>query len=525
MTTQSSATPTILWIPGPLGPKLARYLEAHWNPVWVADSAEAAEDLIAEFPIQRIVTVYTDRWRDGEPLWAGLPHHAVLFPDTIPPEFTEKYPDCVPLTGSLPGNVAAWMQAVDVHTRQDTLGLTWDDDPEGTPSPPPSKPSLQWSEAAVEEEVVEYEAEAEAAIEAETEANGGDDSEPAFAEVAQRPVSRPAPGTPPEVRRVRTLPNPYREDSPTRSSAAVEPMSSPHLVPQPAPNTWNHHVIASFSTAGGVGKTTTASILARLLQETGRRVTIVEADEEKAGVLRMFGCAPASNGLDLIDEMIWRDVKALSERLQDIVVAVNMQSKGIPPILVYPLVGVLEGLRVPDREAFREFLRLLKKDTEYLIVDLPPRLRDEMAIATLAEADAVCFVYEPTEPNLDAATRHLHDIQTNDMFDRNKYALIINKNTPRALPAGEMTKVLQVPLLGVIPEESIVYHTLANTGRIRLPHDSPWRGVLQNLLAQLHDDLPADEPDPRSHTARRPKHPNAAAGSSPSFMRRVLGGR
>ncbi len=285
-------------------------------------------------------------------------------------------------------------------------------------------------------------------------------------------------------------------------------------------------IIASFSTAGGVGKTTTISVMARLLQEKGRKVAVVEADEEKAGILRLFGLQPANDGLDTIPDIIWPDKEALEARIAGM--AVPITQRGLPDLVVYPLIGTLEGLQVPSSEAFADFLELLKESYDYVLVDLGPRLRDDITIGTLTAADAVVLVYEPTEPNLDAAVRHMENIEQMKLFSRDKYVLLINKVTSRGIKPKLMGQTLELPVIGVMQEETDTYHTLANTGRISLPADSPWRAALAELMSRVgdEDDNYEDVKPQKAKSQRRGKAERGAKvrpTQERSFMRRLLG--
>jgi len=484
---------TLLWIPGLSGPRLADKLQSQWSPVWVAGSADAAETYLIEHAIDRIITVYSDQWETGAGLWEGVPYHAVLIPHEPPDDLVARYPDVTFLQGPLPRNVIDWMTWVDQVQTAPADALIWDDSDDSIEAGDPPDATITWRES----------------------------DEGTESERDKRSHSAP----PAQVRNPSSGFLKVPQDPKTRPT--LYPAGTPRggHVPKGQANAWSHRTVACFSTAGGVGKTTTASILARLLQEAGRRVTIVEADEEKAGILRMFGYDPATNGLDMIPPMIWPDMGALAEKLEDIVVPINRQ-KGLPPILVYPLVGQLEGLQVENNEYFRQFLTMLQADADYLIVDLPPRLRDVVTIATLIVADAVVFVYEPTEPNLDAAIRHMHDVEVTQYFDRKKYALLINKDTARGLNVSAMARTVDLPLLGVIPEQTVVYHAMANTGRIVLGADSPWRGVLAALQRHVGDDAPIEIPNEPTHPGRtRGPKVSKSSGRDPSksLIRRVFG--
>jgi uncharacterized protein YjhX (UPF0386 family) len=92
-----------------------------------------------------------------------------------------------------------------------------------------------------------------------------------------------------------------------------------------------------------------------------------------------------------------------------------------------------------------------------------------------------------------------------------------------------MAQTLELPVMGVMQEETDTYHALANTGRISLPEDSPWRAALAELMSRVGDeDATVDVKSQKgSKSQRRGKLQKRAttvrATQERSFMRRLLG--
>ena len=436
-------TPTVIWIPGVIGTRLAERLRADWDPIVAVSNGDELQRMTTTMAIERVIVAYSDDWEQHQQFWRDVPHVALLLGNVEPPSDWQDARITL-LTGPLPNNVIAWMRKCDMEaeTQVDAAQLPWD------------------------------------------EHNNATHVEPAVPFRPERPIV-------------------------TNRNHGGDTLSLSRPL-------FNSRILAFFSTAGGVGKTTSTSVIARLLRERGRRVAIVEADEEKAGILRMFGMPPALQGLDSIPEMIWPDPEALSQKLEQI--AVPLAQRGLPEIVIYPFAGALDGIQVPSREVFGDFLLMLQKQYDYVLVDLGPRLRDEMTLGTLNVADTVLLVYGPTEVDLDAALRHMQNVEEMARFSRDKYRLILNKvEESSKINPRAVANTLNLPVLGMIPNDAATYHQMANTGRIALPADSPWR----DIFVQLMNDL-AESPEP-SNSAQPTHSAKADKNAKPHWIRRVLG--
>lgn len=299
---------------------------------------------------------------------------------------------------------------------------------------------------------------------------------------------------------------------------ALDWTDSPRPASTPPPR-----IIVTSSTAGGVGKTTTASLLARLAAEQGARVTLVEADEDKSGLLRLFGHAPATQGLDTISSILWNDPAALFPAVAECAVTVPVRPG---TVTIYPMVGRAEGLVLSQPDSWAGLLRHLADSADLVLVDLPPRFRDVLAFTSVQVADCTVLVYEPTEINLDAYIKHVTLAQELDL-DVHRFRLVLNRVTDAGLDPGQFTAcVPEVPLVGVIPENPVAYRTYVNTGRLVLDPTSPWRDVYRLLTSGAAPSstapaltlgrLPPSVPTPVRVSTAKPAEPAP-------FWRRVLG--
>ena len=265
-------------------------------------------------------------------------------------------------------------------------------------------------------------------------------------------------------------------------------------------------ILAIGSTAGGVGKTTTASILARLAAEEGQRVALVEADEDKSGLLRLFGKDPAEHGLDTIPRILWDDPERLFPEVEACGVSVNLRPGALT---IYPMVGKVEGLVLKRADPWIGLIEHLATTADLVICDLPPRLRDMLAYGPVRIANQTLLLYEPTEVNLDAYIKHVAMAKSPELdLDTRRFRLVLNRMSNTGLTPEKFERcVPDVPLIGVIPEDLDGHRTYVNTGRIVLEADSPWRALYSHVMRP--DLSPVAEP------ARRPPQPTARLTATP----------
>ncbi|WP_018305459.1 AAA family ATPase [Desulfitobacterium hafniense] len=234
--------------------------------------------------------------------------------------------------------------------------------------------------------------------------------------------------------------------------------------------------VALFSPGGGVGKTTAAVHLAKLAEQARINVGLVEADEDKGGVLRYLGRSPAQEGLDSLEKAVWDDQGFFNENMKRI-----MQKVG--RISVVPMVSTFSGLAC-NMQNVSSLFSWAESQFDLTLYDLPPRLRDVMTFSVLQEVDQVVLVAEPTDILMDAIQKHLKLCQEVEQFHTlpKKYRLLVNKVPEKnGLRPEEMADALGLPLLGSISADVEHYDRMINRAKFEIPSDSAWRKVFFNM--------------------------------------------
>lgn len=148
-------------------------------------------------------------------------------------------------------------------------------------------------------------------------------------------------------------------------------------------------VIAVANQKGGVGKTTTALNLAYALGEMGRRVLVVDADQQAT--------ATEGSGLDPLSIQDRRagleDVLFGQTAIRDAIVACD--GYDILPCTIALAEAQIKILLDPDdgRFALRDRLEQVQHDYDFIIIDCPP----ELALITITALIAADDVLIPTK--------------------------------------------------------------------------------------------------------------------------------
>lgn len=150
----------------------------------------------------------------------------------------------------------------------------------------------------------------------------------------------------------------------------------------PRPLALSAHCIAIANQKGGVGKTTTAVNLSASLAADGRRVLLVDIDQQ--------GNASSGLGFPKNDvEVSVYHALMLEAALADVIVATEIETLHLAPAS-RELVGVEYALAELDdpRTRLRTVLEPILEHYEYIVLDCPPAL-DLVTINALTAANAV----------------------------------------------------------------------------------------------------------------------------------------
>lgn len=224
--------------------------------------------------------------------------------------------------------------------------------------------------------------------------------------------------------------------------------------------------IVVTSGKGGVGKTTVAVNLSAQLARRGQRVILCDADF----------------GLNNVD------VAAGVEHLitYDIVDVIEGRCRAKQALVRHPTYGNLYLLTsshsAPERyvspQAVKVVLDALAPQFDFIFIDCPAGIDDgfHRAVATADEAIVVTTPHISALRDADKVITVLKSYQLNDLtavVNMARGDLLLSRDS---LSPKEISELLKIPLLGVLPEDYGIYQ-----GEITQPH-SAFRILANNLL-------------------------------------------
>ena len=233
--------------------------------------------------------------------------------------------------------------------------------------------------------------------------------------------------------------------------------------------------IAVASGKGGVGKSVITANLAAALALNGSRVVVVDAD---IGLRSQDALLSLENRVvyDLVD--LAKGECTLDQAL--------LACESVPSLHLLPAAQFdrVKALR-PDR--FSDILHTLRTRYDYVFVDCPAGLERGLRNVLNAGVDETVLVVTPDDIALRSAER------TAQVMDAKKAArplLIVNRLDPVLVRSGEMmsaqtlAQVLDLQLLGVIPEDPVVYRSLL-THRLLVSCDCEARNAIVRIAGRL----------------------------------------
>ena len=212
---------------------------------------------------------------------------------------------------------------------------------------------------------------------------------------------------------------------------------------------------AIASGKGGVGKSVLTANLAACLAMNGSRVLVVDAD---IGLRSQDALLGLENRIvyDLID-LARGDCEAEQAVLP---------GETFPSLHLLPA-AQFERAKALDPKKLSKILRALRDGYDYILIDCPAGIERGLRNVLNAGADEIILVATPDDISLRSAGRTAQLIEEKQAP---RPRLIVNRLDGELIRSGEMysaftaAQVLDLPLLGAVPEDPLVY-------RSQLKHD------------------------------------------------------
>ena len=196
-------------------------------------------------------------------------------------------------------------------------------------------------------------------------------------------------------------------------------------------------IITITSGKGGVGKTTTSINLATALNFFGKEVIIVDANLTTPNVGLHLGAPIVPISLN--------HVLLGKAKISDAIYEHESGTKIIPSSLS---IGELKRL---DHSKLKELSKKLRKMADYIIYDSSAGLGDE-ATAAIESADEIIIV---TNPEIPAVTDALKTAKLAEQLGKEIRGVIVTRirNNNAEMPIANIQDMLELPILGIIPED------------------------------------------------------------------------
>ena len=203
-------------------------------------------------------------------------------------------------------------------------------------------------------------------------------------------------------------------------------------------------LITITSGKGGVGKTTTAINLATALNHFGKEVIVVDANLTTPNIGLHLGAPIVPVSLN----------HALSgkAKIEEAIYEHESGTKIIPSSLS---IGELRRL---NHSKLKDIGKRLRKLADIVIYDSAAGLGEE-AIAAIESADELIIV---TNPEIPAVTDALKTAKLIEQLGKTVKGVIITRvrNSKTEMPISNIKEMLELPILGIVPEEKRVQSAL-----------------------------------------------------------------
>jgi len=267
-------------------------------------------------------------------------------------------------------------------------------------------------------------------------------------------------------------------------------------------------VVVVTSGKGGVGKTTTSASFASGLAMRGKKTAVIDFDIGLRNLDLILGCERRVV-YDFIN-VIQGDAKLSQALVRD------KRSENL---------SILAASQTKDKDALKEggvkavFDELRDMGFDYIVCDSPAGI-ETGALMALRFADEAIVVTNPEVSAVRDADRMLGIIDSKSLraeqgLEPVKEHLVITRYVPKRANKGEMLghadvqELLNIPILGVIPESEVVLECSNQGTPVILANGSPAARAYDDMVARfLGEDRPL----------------NFLNGESAPFWKRLFGG-
>ena len=241
-------------------------------------------------------------------------------------------------------------------------------------------------------------------------------------------------------------------------------------------------VIAVISGKGGVGKTTTTANIGLGIAQKGKSCVVVDFDIGQRNLDMLLG---------LENRVVYDMVHVMDEgvSLKQALIKSKMDSN-----LSFLAASQTKDKSVLDSNKIKKLVDELKESFEFVILDAPAGIESGYE-HTIEFADRAIIVVNPEVSSIRDSDRAIGILDSKSQKVKEggevlKY-LIINRINPQMVQSGEMLKsedileILNIPLLGKIPEDKAIVDA-SNQGKpIILNESSPAGQAYKRVAARL----------------------------------------
>ena len=232
---------------------------------------------------------------------------------------------------------------------------------------------------------------------------------------------------------------------------------------------------AVASGKGGVGKSVLTANLAAALAQDGTRVLIIDAD---------IGLRSQDALLSLEDRVVY-DVIDVSRKecMPDQAI---LPSESVPSLHLLPA-AQFERVKSLEPKKLSKIIRYLRNRYDFIFVDCPAGIERGLRNVLNAGVDETILVVTPDDISIRSAERSAQLIETK-LNARPR--LIVNRLDERLIRSGEMlsaqvtAQVLDLQLLGAIPEDPVVYRSLLKH-RLFIHYDCEARNAVYRIASRI----------------------------------------